>query len=194
MPGPTDNPFHARPPEPDRAPAPAASVPLIPRRAAMALVTTVMALLLLLRFDPGTDPNAQVTSATTAPADPAASDTGAGDTGTGDPAATPTTGPESATGGGTTASTQVAGDAVATRFGTVQVKVTIDGGTLVDVSALQLPSGGRDSQVSAYAEPILRSEALQAGNAGIDTVTGATYTSMGYIQSLQSALDTAGIG
>ena len=189
MPRPTDNPFHARPPEPARAPAPAASVPLIPRRAAMALVTTVMALLLLLRFDPGTDPNAQLVSATTSPADPAASDAGAGD-----PAATPATGSESSTGGGTTATTQVAGDAVATRFGTVQVQVTIDGGTLVDVSALQLPSGGRDSQVSAYAEPILRSEALQAGSASIDTVTGATYTSMGYIQSLQSALDTAGIG
>ena len=199
MPGSTDNPFHARPPELDRAPAPAASVPLIPRRAAMALVTTVTALLLLFRFDPGTDPNTQLASATTAPADPAASDTGAGDTGAGntgagDPAATPATGSESSTGGGTTASTQVAGDPVSTRFGTVQVQVTIDGGTLVDVTALQLPSGGRDSQESAYAEPILRSEALQAGSARIDTVSGATYTSMGYIQSLQSALDTAGIG
>ena len=200
MAGPTDNPFHAPPPEPDRAPAPAASVPLIPRRAAMALVTTVMALLLLLRFDPGTDPNAQLALATTAPADPAASDSGTSDvtrgpaTGAADPGATPATGSDSSTSGATTASTQVAGDAVATRFGTVQVQVTIDGGTLVDVSALQLPSGGRDSQVSAYAEPILRSEALQAGSAGIDTVSGATYTSMGYIQSLQSALDSAGIG
>ena len=192
MPGPTDNPFHAPPPEPDRAPAPAASVPLIPRRAAMALVTTVMALLLLLRFDPGTDPNAQLASATTAPADPAASDPGP--PANGDPGTTAATGSDSSTSGATTASTQVAGDAVATRFGTVQVQVTIDGGRLVDVTALQLPSGGRDSQVSAYAEPILRSEALQAGNAGIDTVSGATYTSMGYIQSLQSALDTAGIG
>ncbi len=191
MPGPTDNPFHAPPPEPERAPAPAASVPLIPRRAAMALVTTVTALLLLLRFDPGTDPNAQLASATTAPADPAASDPG---TATNDQGTTAATGSNSASSDATTASTQVAGDAVSTRFGTVQVKVTIDGGRLVDVTSLQLPSGGRDSQVSAYAEPILRSEALQAGNAGIDTVSGATYTSMGYIQSLQSALDTAGIG
>ena len=199
MAGPNDNPFHAPPPEPDRAPAPATSVPLIPRRAAMALVTTVMALLLLLRFDPGTDPNAQLALATTAPTNPAASDSGTSDAGTGDagaadPGTTPATGSDSSTSGSTTASTQVAGDAVATRFGTVQVQVTIDGGTLVDVSALQLPSGGRDSQVSAYAEPILRSEALQAGSAGIDTVSGATYTSMGYIQSLQSALDSAGIG
>ena len=199
MAGPNDNPFHAPPPEPDRVPAPATSVPLIPRRAAMALVTTVMALLLLLRFDPGTDPNAQLALATTAPTDPAASDSGtsdagAADPGAADPGASPATGSDGSTSGATTASTQVAGDAVATRFGTVQVQVTIDGGTLVDVSALQLPSGGRDSQVSAYAEPILRSEALQAGGAGIDTVSGATYTSMGYIQSLQSALDSAGVG
>jgi uncharacterized protein with FMN-binding domain len=83
---------------------------------------------------------------------------------------------------------------VDTRFGTVQVQVTVEGGTIVDVTALQLPTGGRNSQESAYAEPILRSEALQAGSASIDTVSGATYTSMGYIQSLQSALDSAGIG
>ena len=191
MPGPADNPFHARRPDSDRAPAPAASVPLIPRRAAMALVTTVTALLLLLRFDPGTGPSAQLASATTAPADPAASDPGTAAT---DPGTAAATGSGSSTAGATTASTQVSGDAVATRFGTVQVQVTIDGGKLVDITALQLPSGGRDSQVSAYAEPILRSEALQAGSAGIDTVSGATYTSMGYIQSLQSALDTAGVG
>jgi uncharacterized protein with FMN-binding domain len=190
MPGPADNLFHVPRPEPARSPAPAASVPLIPRRAAMALVTTVTALLLLFRFDPGTDPNTPLASATTAPANAAASDPG---TATNDQGTT-ATGSNSAKSDATTASTQVAGDPVSTRFGTVQVQVTIDGGTLVDVTALQLPSGGRDSQVSAYAEPILRSEALQAGNAGIDTVGGATYTSMGYIQSLQSALDTAGIG
>jgi uncharacterized protein with FMN-binding domain len=155
----------------------------------MAVVTTVTALLLLLRFDPGTNPEAQLAAATKAPADPAASDAGVSD-----PVATPATGSDSSTSGATTASTQISGDAVPTRFGTVQVQVTIDGSTLVDVTALQLPSGGRDSQVSAYAEPILRSEALQAGSASIDTVSGATYTSMGYIQSLQSALDTAGIG
>ena len=148
-------------------------------------MTTVTALLLLLRFDPGTDPNAQLAAATASPADPAASDPvdlGSRRLRTAQPAVT------------NEASTEVAGDAVSTRFGTVQVQVTVDGGSLVDVTALQLPSGGRDSQISAYAEPILRGEALQAGNASIDTVSGATYTSMGYIQSLQSALDTAGIG
>jgi len=165
------SPFQPRP----SMPSPAASpVPLIPRRAAMALVTTLTVLVLLLRFDPGTNPEAQLASASSAPAvDSIGSD----------PVGTAATG-----------SAQVTGDAVATRFGTVQVAIDIAGGALVDVTALQLPSGGRDSQVSAYAEPILRSEALQAGSASIDTVSGATYTSMGYIDSLQSALDQAGIG
>jgi uncharacterized protein with FMN-binding domain len=140
----------------------------------MALVTTLTVLVLLLRFDPGTNPEARLASASSAPAV---------DSMGGDPVGTAANG-----------SAQVTGDAVTTRFGTVQVEIDIAGGALVDVTALQLPSGGRDSQVSAYAEPILRSEALQAGSASIDTVSGATYTSMGYIESLQSALDQAGIG
>jgi uncharacterized protein with FMN-binding domain len=173
---PPTSPFHEPPPAP--APVPSRT-PLIPPRAAMALVTTLTVLLLLLRFDPGLNPPSQVASLS-ASAD--------GSTTTG------SIGTTNGATGATTASTQVTGDAVDTRFGTVQVQVTVEGGTIVAVTALQLPSGGRDSQVSAYAEPILRSEALQAGSASIDTVSGATYTSMGYIQSLQSALDSAGIG
>jgi len=60
-------------------------------------------------------------------------------------------------------------------------------------AALELPSGGRSSQISRFVEPILRSEALQAQSANIDGVSGATYTSTAYAQSLQSALDSAGI-
>jgi uncharacterized protein with FMN-binding domain len=52
-----------------------------------------------------------------------------------------------------------------------------------------MPGGGHSGQVSSYAAPQLRSEALQAQSAQINTVSGATYTSEGYIQSLQSALD-----
>jgi uncharacterized protein with FMN-binding domain len=92
----------------------------------------------------------------------------------------------------TTYSGQATGDAVQTPFGTVQVQVTIQNGTITDVQALQLPSGGgHTGQVSSYAGPQLRSEALTAQSAQIDTISGATYTSEGYIQSLQSALDRA---
>ena len=87
---------------------------------------------------------------------------------------------------------QVTGNAVQTPFGTVQVQVTFQNGTMTDVQALKLPSGrGHTSEISAYAGPQLRSEALAAQSAQIDTISGATYTSQGYIQSLQSAIDQA---
>ena len=89
---------------------------------------------------------------------------------------------------------RVTGGAVQTPFGTVQVQATISNGTITDVQALQLPTGrGHTQEVSAYAGPQLRSEALQAQSAKIDTISGATYTSEGYIQSLQSALSQAGM-
>ena len=68
------------------------------------------------------------------------------------------------------------------------------GGKLTDVVALELPTGRRSGQISNYAAPILRQEALQAQSAKIDLVSGATYTSDAYTQSLQAALDQAGVG
>lgn len=86
----------------------------------------------------------------------------------------------------------VAGPAVSTRFGLVQVRVVLAGGAIVDVQALALPdSHERSVRISDEAGPILRREALQAQGARIDTVSGATYTSDGYAQSLQGALDRA---
>jgi uncharacterized protein with FMN-binding domain len=65
-------------------------------------------------------------------------------------------------------------------------------GTITDVKALQLTNrGGRSVQISNYAAPILRKEALAAQSANISSVGGATYTSDGYVTSLQSALDKA---
>ncbi|MFC9651877.1 MULTISPECIES: FMN-binding protein [unclassified Streptomyces] len=86
------------------------------------------------------------------------------------------------------------GDPVDTRYGTVQVAATVQGGRLTDVKVVQVPSGsGRDQQITAYAVPRLTQEALTAHSAHIDAVSGASYTSQGYIQSLQSALDKAGV-
>ena len=93
----------------------------------------------------------------------------------------------------TAADATVAGPVVDTQFGPVQVQVDVSGGTITDVVALQLPSGGRSGRISNRVEPILREEALQAQSANIDTVSGATYTSDAYAQSLQAALDQAGI-
>lgn len=84
------------------------------------------------------------------------------------------------------------GDVVDTRYGPVQVSVTFDHGTITAVDALQTPSdSGRDREIAGFAVPELTREALAAQNANIDTVSGATYTSEGYIESLQSALDSA---
>ena len=79
-----------------------------------------------------------------------------------------------------------------TPYGPVQVEIWVSGGRITDVQALQLPNDTpRSQEISSYAGPQLRQEALQAQSANIDTVCGATYTSDGYRQSLQSALDQA---
>jgi uncharacterized protein with FMN-binding domain len=79
---------------------------------------------------------------------------------------------------------------ISTRFGDVQVEVTIAGGAITDVTALQLPDrDGRSRQIASAAEPILREEALTAQSASIDLLSGATFTSEAYAESLQSALD-----
>jgi uncharacterized protein with FMN-binding domain len=94
------------------------------------------------------------------------------------------------TGKGSTYSGQLTGQAVQIPFGTVQVQVTMQNGQITDVQALQLPSDQQRSyQIGQYAAPQLRSEVLQAQSAQVNTISGATYTSQGYLQSLQSALD-----
>lgn len=86
------------------------------------------------------------------------------------------------------------GVAAPTRFGTVQVQITVANGQLTDVTALKLTDEDNKSvRISARAAPILRSEALVAQSANIDVVSGATYTTDGYTESLQSALDQAGM-
>ncbi|MGH1550049.1 FMN-binding protein [Leifsonia poae] len=101
------------------------------------------------------------------------------------PSATPSAGGSASTGTKT-----VTGDAVDTRYGPVQVKVTFSGTTITAVDTVQAPnSNGRDMEINDQALPILQQEALSSQSANIDTVSGATYTSEGYIQSLQSAID-----
>jgi len=86
----------------------------------------------------------------------------------------------------------VNGPAAQTRYGPVQVQVTISGKKITGVKILQHPSGDdRSIQIAADALPQLRAETLTAQSARIDSVGGATYTSEGYRQSLQGALDLA---
>ena len=82
------------------------------------------------------------------------------------------------------------GAAADTRYGPVQVQITVSGKTITAVNAVQLPNqDGHSAQISQYCAPVLSQEAMAAQNAQISMISGATYTSDGYIQSLQSAID-----
>jgi len=104
--------------------------------------------------------------------------------------------PGTTTGGGGVSGSPVTvtGDSTNTRWGPVQVRITVANGTITAVDVVDYPSGnGRDRQINAYALPVLVHETLDAQSAHIDMVSGATVTSEGYLGSLQSALDQAGL-
>jgi uncharacterized protein with FMN-binding domain len=91
-------------------------------------------------------------------------------------------------------SSTVTGTVAQTRWGPVQVELTVASGKITNVAVVQYPNGnGRDQEINAQALPILIQETLDAQSAQIDMVSGATVTSDGYLESLQSALDQAGL-
>jgi uncharacterized protein with FMN-binding domain len=98
------------------------------------------------------------------------------------------------TGGASSSSSTYTGDPASTRWGPVQVQISVANGTVTDVSVIDYPSGnGKDQQINARALPVLVQETLDSQSADIDMVSGATVTSEGYLESLQSALDQAGL-
>ena len=104
-----------------------------------------------------------------------------------------------ASGAGTTGASAKAvgtypGSVVQTRFGSVQVQITVQAGKITDVTALQLTDAERKSvQISNRAAPLLRDEVLQAQSADVQTISGATVTYDAYLNSLQAALDAANL-
>lgn len=159
----------------------------MPTRAAVAIVATAIAVVLLFSFKtpaqarPRT-PAADVSQASPTPsASPAPS---ASSEATATPSPSPT--------GPTYKDGQYTGQDFPNQFGDTQVKVTISGGRITDVQAVQLPfDRPRSAEISQYAAPQLHDEVLQAQSAQIDSLSGATYTSDTYAQSVQSALDQA---
>jgi uncharacterized protein with FMN-binding domain len=90
--------------------------------------------------------------------------------------------------------TTYSGSVAHTRWGPVQLKITVHGGKITKVTILQQPNGSRrDTEINSQALPILIDETIRAQSADIDMVSGATVTSDGYLRSLQAALDEAGI-
>jgi len=170
------------------------------RRVILAICATAVGLVLLLSFKshtqsalPGASPAAALgspspgggatgsTGTATAPASTGTSSTGTSSTGTG------------STGAGGQAKT-FTGAAWPTIYGPVQVQITVRSGKVTAATAVEYPTETpRDYQINSFAIPQLNSEAVAAGSAHIDAVSGATYTTQGYLGSLQSALDKAGI-
>ncbi|WP_413777853.1 FMN-binding protein [Streptomyces sp. AM8-1-1] len=139
-----------------------------------------------------------------AAAPPPAADPGAGaDTGAGaDPGAGADSGSGAGgdsgsgagAGAGDAAPKTVLGDVADTQYGPVQVKITVSGGRITAADAVKAPDSDANSrQIAANAVPKLNQAAVTAQSAGIDAVSGASYTSKGYITSLQSAIDKAGL-
>jgi uncharacterized protein with FMN-binding domain len=153
------------------------------RRIVIWLASTVTVVVLLFGYHTSTN---KTTSGTTE-GRTSGSTTSAGS----EPSATPS----SPSSGSSSSSTKIAtytGPMAQTRWGPVQVKITVQGGRLTKVTILQQPSGNsRDAEINNYALPILINETVTAQSTNIDMVSGATVTSEGYLQSLQASLDQA---
>ncbi|MFC9532894.1 FMN-binding protein [Streptomyces sp. NPDC056975] len=144
------------------------------RRTVLTCVATVSVTTLALALKPHSQP------VTAAPQSPTSSRSPAVSGGTG-------SGSGSAAGKRT-----LTGETVQTRYGPVQVEITVDGSKITAARAVKTPSGDRRSQdIASSSVPTLVQETLDAQSARIDTVSGATFTSEGYMTSLQSALDQA---
>ncbi len=161
------------------------------KRIVYALLATVSGVVLLFSYRTSLD--AVLPTASGTPAD------------TGTTAATPGTGGTAPTAGGGAASSTAGstattgwvdgtypGNAVSTPYGDVQVQIVVSGGVISDVQVTQYPSDdGRSRQINARALPVLVEETTATQSADIRLVSGATYTSRGYVKSLQSAIDQA---
>jgi uncharacterized protein with FMN-binding domain len=150
------------------------------RRITLWLFSTVAALVLLFSYRTSTNSGgtATTTAVAAAPAPTGTSDTGSS---SGD-----------STGSGTSSGKTYTGSVAQTRWGPVQVTITVSGGKITNVAVPTYPHGNqRDEEINAYALPVLTQETMSAQSSDIDTVSGATVTSDGYKESLQAALDAA---
>jgi uncharacterized protein with FMN-binding domain len=168
----------------------------MPKRAIAAIAVTAIALALLFSFKTPADQAAalglpalgSLAPAPVSPTDPGVASSPPQPGATQPPPASPAPTKVARKGNGT-----YTGSAVEEPFGVIQVQATVANGKLTGVTVVQMPTHGRSGFISAQAAPILQGEAISAQSANIDSVSGATYTSQAYAQSLQSALDQAGI-
>ena len=156
------------------------------RRIVFAILSTITTVVLLFSYHTSTNlagspagSGAQLPATPSAPVSP-----GSG--------SQPRSSNKSGSSAGTSSPASYTGAAADTRWGPVQVRITVQGGKITASEAVQYPqNNGRDAEINGYALPILSQEVVQQQSASIDTVSGATVTSDGYLQSLQSAIDQA---
>jgi uncharacterized protein with FMN-binding domain len=146
----------------------------------LALVSTIAGLVLLLGFK-----TQSASSTASKPASIAPSGTGSSPSSASPSSSSSASGGSSSSNGGSPAQASgtktVTGESADTRWGPVQVKITV---------AVDYPQNNpRDMEINSWAIPQLQEETITANSANIDMLSGATYTSQGYVQSLQSALD-----
>ncbi len=159
------------------------------RRVVLALGGTIAGLVMLLSFRThmGSTAAAGVSGSSGTAGTPGTSAAGSG--GSAGSAGGAASAPVSA-GSGT--GTAVTGDVISTGYGPTQVQIIVSAGKIVKVTVLQHTDDGVNSQmIDRRALPLLNNETLTAQSAKINAVSGASYTSAGYIKSLQSALDKA---
>ena len=161
------------------------------RRITTWLLSTISALVLLFSYHTSTNASEATTVVAqgddgTASAGPSAP--GSTDSGSSSPSASSPSAPAPPR------ATTSTGAAVSTRYGDVQVRITVKDGTITAAKATRVPwTNGKDRAINGRAVPILNEEVVAGQSAAIDMVSGATYTSEGYLASLQSAIDKANL-
>jgi uncharacterized protein with FMN-binding domain len=167
------------------------------RRNLVALLGTLSALVLLFSYHTSLDSSAAGSPVAGAPLTPGtdgSSSTSGSSSGSGSSSSSSgsSSGSSSKSSNGSSGTKTYTGEVADTRWGPVQVKITVTNGKIAAAQTIQVPDGNpRDQEINSYAVPVLNQEVLQAQSAQIDAVSGATVTSDGYIQSLQSAVDQA---
>ena len=165
------------------------------RRVVLALGGTIAGLVMLLSFRThmGTTAAAGVSGSAGPAGTPGTSAAGSGRSGSsGSPAGGAAAAASAPVSAGSGTGTAVSGDVISTGYGPTQVQITLNAGKIVKVTVLQHTDDGVNSQmIDGRALPLLNNETLTAQSAKINAVSGASYTSAGYIKSLQSALDKA---
>jgi uncharacterized protein with FMN-binding domain len=166
------------------------------RKIVVAAMSTISGLVLLFSYHTSTDSTARTTTGsgtgTESPSGAGTTPNAGAATTTPSSTASPSSQASSGSSSRSTSSGTYTGAAVDTRWGTVQVRITVADGKITAADAIQYPTENpKDQQINAYAIPQLNAEVVNAQSAQIDSVSGATVTSDGYLESLQSAIDQA---